>query len=131
MDPITTALVAALVAGVTQGATNVGKQTLVDAYNGLKTLLKKKFGVEGEIIKSVERLEAKPESVGRQETLKEDIAGVNADQDPELLQAAQVLLDQVRAQPQGASIIQNVTGNYNAVSYSGDSTVNVNQSKEP
>ena len=130
MDPITAAIVAALTAGVSTGATDVGKQALVDAYNGLKTLLKKKFGSEGEVIKSVERLEAKPESTGRQETLKEDMAGVNADQDPELLQAAQELLSQVRAQPQGTSLIQNVIGNFNAVSYSGDSTVNVNQ-KEP
>src|SRR5690242_5650149 len=104
MDPITAAIVAALAAGATAGISDVGKQALVEAYSGLKTLLKKKFGSEGEVIKSVERLEAKPESIGRQETLKEDMASVNVDQDPELLQAAQVLLSQVRAQPQGASI---------------------------
>lgn len=131
MDPITAAIVAALAAGVTASASDISKQALVDAYNRLKTLLKKKFGGDGEVIKSVDRLEAKPESVGRQETLKEEVASVNANQDPELLQAAQVLLSQVRTQPQGASIIQTVTGDYNAVSHSGNSTVNVNQPKEP
>lgn len=131
MDPITSAIVAAISAGAIGGLTDVSKAVLTDAYSKLKALLAKKFGKESDIVQAIEQVEAKPASEARKATLAEEVAAVKADQDNDLLQAAQILLGQVHAQPQGPSIIQKVTGNYNAVSYSGNSTVNVNQPKEP
>ena len=44
MDPVTTAIVVALAAGATSGVTEAGRKAIADAYEALKTLLKKKFG---------------------------------------------------------------------------------------
>ncbi len=127
MDPITAAIVAALAAGLTE----VGKNTIVDAYTGLKSLLKKKFGDDSKVVKAVDNLEEEKDSKGRQLTLQEQIAKVKADQDQELVQAAQVLLREVRSQPGGEQRIQSIVGNYNAmVSGSGSASVNVNHPED-
>jgi len=132
MDPITTAIVAALTAGAASGLTDVGKKAIADAYDGLKTLLKKKFGHESEVVKSVERLEVRPDSASRQGTLAEEMADAKVAQDADILHAAQTLLDQITIQPNGGQHIQNVIGNYNAVVQgSGNPTVNVKSPKEP
>lgn len=96
MEPITTAIIAALIAGVTAGATQVGKSALVDAYNGVKTLLSKKFGKESKLAKAVNELEENPDSKGRQLTLQEEVEAVQAGQDPEVLQAAKLLATAVQ-----------------------------------
>jgi hypothetical protein len=44
MEPITTAIIAALTAGAASGLTEAAKKSISDAYSGLKTLIKKKFG---------------------------------------------------------------------------------------
>lgn len=94
MDPITTAMVAALAAGVLQGAGAVGKQLIVDAYTALRDAIKAKCGVDSDVAEAVEKLEQKPERQGRQTELADEIkdAGVAEDQDlvklAEALQAA-------------------------------------------
>ncbi len=98
MDPIMTAIVAALSAGATNGLTEVSKTAVTDAYHTLKDLLIKKFGASSEVVRSIDRLEAKPESVGRQETLQEEIVTVNAEQDHEVLAAARHVLALVHPQ---------------------------------
>ncbi len=91
MEPITMAIIAALTAGVTAGATQVGKSALVDAYNGFKALLSKKFGKQGKLAQAVDELEENPDSKGRQLTLQEEVEAIQAAQDPEVLQAAKLL----------------------------------------
>ena len=131
MDPITAALVAALAAGVLSGTTEVGKNLLVDAYNALKAKLKQRLGEQSRVIKSVTFLEESPDSEASKALVHEAMVIAKADQDPELNQAAQAVLAQVRAQPGGVQYIQNVTGNYNASAQGGGSaTVNVNTPKE-
>jgi hypothetical protein len=132
MDPITTAIIAALAAGVTGGATKVGQQVIVDAYTALKGLLKKKFGEQSEVVKSVEGLESKPDSTARKELLKEEVTAVKADQDADILRAAQDLLEKIKTQPGGESHIQQATGSYIAqADRNSTASVNVNQTKEP
>ena len=127
IDPITAAIVAALAAGLTE----VGKNTIVDAYTGLKSLLKKKFGDDSKVVKAVDNLEEEKDSKGYQITLQEQIAKAKADQDQELVQAAQALLREIRTQPGGEQHIQSIVGNYNAmVSGSGSASVNVNHPKD-
>ncbi|HEX5760890.1 MAG TPA: hypothetical protein VF121_17005 [Thermoanaerobaculia bacterium] len=106
MEPITTALIAAAAAGVTK----MGEQAIVDAYNGLKNLIRRKFGSDSEVAKAVEAVEAKPESDGRKATLQEELTAVRAADDRELVEAARKLLEQIRAQPDGARIVQQATG---------------------
>lgn len=132
MDPITAAIVAALVAGVLSGTTEVGKNMLVDAYTALKDKLKQRLGEQSRVVKSVAFLEESPDSEASKALVHEAVVAAKADQDPDLQYAAQSLLAQVRARPGGAHYIQNVTGNYNASAQGGgNATVNVNPAKEP
>lgn len=104
MDPITTAIVAALTAGVTTGTTDVGKKALVDAYDGLKAVIKKKFG-KSEIPEAIEKLEARPESESRKGMVSEEIGVEKADKDPDVLSALQALVDSMKESPQGRQAI--------------------------
>ncbi len=124
MDPITTAIVAALAAGAVGGLTETSKTAITDAYNKLKDLLTKKFGVKSNVVQAVNQLEARPESAGRKETLQEEMTVVNAEQDDELLAAARHVLTLVQPQQAGLGkfTIQNNapvqgqnTGDYNII----------------
>jgi hypothetical protein len=101
MDPITLAILAAVTAGVTK----VGESVITDAYAGLKDLLKRKFGATSNIVKAAEELEAHPESKGRPATLNEEVVAAKADQDPEIMKAAEALLEKLKETPNGATII--------------------------
>jgi hypothetical protein len=77
MEPITfTAIVAALSAGVATGAGKVVENTLVDAYQGLKAALKRRFGDNSEVVEAVDKLEQKPDSEGRKTALQEEVEAV-------------------------------------------------------
>jgi hypothetical protein len=132
MDPVTTAIVAALTAGAAAGLTDTAKTAITEAYQTLKGLLQKKFGGESNLVKSVEVLEARPASVQRQQILDEEIIDVRAYQDPDIVQAVQSLLNQIKAQPDGERHVLHVIGDYNAVVQgTGNATVNVNTPKQP
>ena len=129
MDPITTAILAAITASALAGVTKVGEQVVVDAYGKLKELLTKKFGVKSKVVKAVKDLEANPKSTARKEVVKEEVAAVKADQDKDLIQAAQALIKSVKALPGGTEIIQTAIGDQN-IQIAGDgNTVNVNAPK--
>lgn len=127
MDPVTTAFIAAVAAGAAGGVGKVAEEAIVDGYNALKAALRRKFGAESEVAEAVEKVEAKPESAGRRETLKEEVAAAGADQDPELRQAAEGLLERLKAQPGGAESVQQIaSGSYIAqASHGGTASVNV------
>ena len=132
MDPITIAIVAALTVGATSGLTEVAKAMITDAYQGLKNLIKKKIGDKSHVITSIDVLETKPQSVGRQQTLNEEIVDAQLAQDQEILQTAHRLLNLIKAEPAGERHVQQVTGNYNAVVQgSGNATVHINQPEQP
>ena len=105
MDPITTAIVAALAAGVAASAKEVGKKVIVDAYDALKTTLKKKFGPDSDLAEAVETLEKKPESAGRQTTVQEEVAAAKAAGDPELQELAQALIKALKSTPEGEKAV--------------------------
>jgi murein L,D-transpeptidase YcbB/YkuD len=131
MDPVTAAIVAALAAGATGGITDSVKKMILDAYEGLKTLLKKKHGDQSKVVQAVEELEAKPTSPARKELLKEEVLAAKADQDPELREAAQRLLQQIGMQPDGQRYIQQATGSYIAqAEQESTAQVNVNRAQE-
>jgi hypothetical protein len=120
MEPITTAVVAAAAAGVTE----VGKKAIGDAYTGLKELIRRKFGAQSEVAKAVEAVEAKPDSAGRKATLTEELTAARADQDQELAEAARRLLERIQAQPGGVQVIQQARGS-NIAQAAGGSTASV------
>jgi hypothetical protein len=128
MDPITGAIIAAITAGVSK----TGENLVVDAYNGLKELLRRKFGQHGDIVQAIEGVESKPDSPGRRTMLQEEIATAGASQDPDIARAAAELLEKISARPGGAQHVQSVIGNYNAQADRGSTaTMNVNQPAKP
>lgn len=129
MDPITTAIIAAITAGIISGTAKVSEQSIIDAYNKLKTLLGKKFGVKSKVVKAVKELEADPKSKARKAVVKEEISTVKADKDAELLKAAQALLKVIKGRPDADQIIQMAIGNQNIQITGEGNIVNVNTPK--
>jgi hypothetical protein len=132
MDPVTIAILAAVGTTVAQGAGQaVGENVVNDIYARLKQALASKFGRDSGVLESVENLEAKPDSNGRKETLKEEVEASGADRDPEIRKVAQELLAAVAAQPGGEQHIQNAEGNYIAQADRGSTAeVRVNRPEE-
>lgn len=131
MDPITLAIVAAVTAGITASAGKVAEKAVLDAYEGLKGLIKKKFGGDGKVPKAIAEVEEEPDFKPYQEGLKTRIEAAEVHKDPEILKAAQSLLDLLQHQPAGAQAIQHfqhVYGDYSAAAGPyGTATVNVGQ----
>ena len=124
MDPITMAIVSALAAGIGAGVPKVAEQAIVDGYNTLRSALKERFGEDSDVVEAVEKLEAKPNSTGRQTTLHEEIKDSKADQDPDLIIAAEALVAKIKDLPGGQTIVtQVVEGDSNVFSGTGDVTV--------
>ncbi len=110
MDPITTAILAALTAGALSGLSETGKTAIADGYSTLKSLLVRKHGTRSTVAQAIDSLEAEPASSDRQAVLREVLAAVNADQDILLLGVAQHLSALVHAQQPdtGKFTIQNI-----------------------
>jgi hypothetical protein len=109
-DIVTNAIVAALSAGAVAGATDTAKSAIADAYQGLKSLVMKKFGHDSDAAEAIDKLEAKPDSDGKKQVLAEELNAVNSSSDPELVSAAQSLLALIKALPQGEKHIQFAQG---------------------
>jgi len=117
MEPVSTAMIAAL--GM------LTEKVVQDAYGALKSLLAKKFGATSELVATADALEKNPDSAGRRETLKEEIAAAHADGDEEIIAAARALIEAIKSRPGGEQTInQTVSGNHNIFSGSGNVTVN-------
>jgi hypothetical protein len=84
LDPVTASVVAALTA---KGAEEIIKK----GYRKFKSILKSRFGEGHPTVDAVQKLEEKPNSKGRQLTLSEEMVAAGADQDPEVLAAANEL----------------------------------------
>jgi tetratricopeptide (TPR) repeat protein len=85
VDPITTAIIFAV--------SKLGEMVINDGYNALKAILRRKWGANSELMNAVEQVEKKPESLGRQNTLHEEVLATNAHKDAEALKIAQELLN--------------------------------------
>ena len=104
------AISAALSSAALAGAAETAKKAVGDAYEGLKSLIKSKFGAGSGASKAVDELEAKPDSEGRKQTLAEELDSAKATADEEVVSAAQALLKLIEALPEGQKFIQTATG---------------------
>ncbi len=129
MDPITAAIMAAIAAGLTTSAGKVAESAIVDGYNALKAVIKRKLGDDNKVSKAVADVEANPDSKGRQAMLEEEVAVSNAAHDADILKAAQEL--QAKMGTQSGQRNYNITssGNQSANSIEGNATVTVNEPK--
>jgi Het-E N-terminal domain len=128
MEPVTTAILAAIAAGATAGLTDTAKTAIGDAYAGLKALLKQKFGGDSKMVEAVEKLEKDRDSAGWKETVGKEAAKAGANQDQELITAAEAVLAKLQELPAGQQHIQSAIGSYIAqADRGGTAKVNVNR----
>ncbi|MGW5312030.1 hypothetical protein ACWEQ0_19395 [Nocardia thailandica] len=91
MDPVTAVVVSAIAAGALAGVGDTATQAVKDAYAGLKSLLSRKYA---EV--DVSKLEQKPDSQPKKDSLAEDLDDAGAAGDAELGRAAAAVLEAVR-----------------------------------
>ena len=110
MDPITAAILAVLPAL----ASDVVKSGVKDAYDGLKAVIRRKWGDTAPISKAISAVEEDPKSKAQAAVLEEKAVAAKAHEDPEVAKALQQLLEQMKAHgvaPEAAARIQlNISG---------------------
>lgn len=132
MDPVTAAILAAVVGGVVKGAAGVAPKAVQDAYAGLRDLIRRKLGSESTVEAAITGLESKPDSSGRRAVVEEEVKESGAASDPEIVSAAEQLMQLISAMPNGESHVQKAIGNYIAqADRSGHAEVRVNQPHDP
>ena len=94
MDPISL-VVAALVAGLTAGVTDTAKTAITDMYQAFKARFMPKVESSEDAKSAFDALEKKPDSEGRQLSLKEELTSLDVDKDAELVRLAQTFLEQL------------------------------------
>ena len=107
MDPITTAILAVLPAL----ASETVKSAVKDAYDGLKAVIRRKWGDAAPIAKAVTALEEDPGSKAQASVLQEKVAATKATEDPEVLQALHKLVEQMKAQDIGGEAVSKIQFN--------------------
>jgi hypothetical protein len=98
MEPISTTIVAALVAGATTALKGVATQAVTDAYDGLKRIITDRYKRKA----AIDNIEEDPESTSGQESLKEALDKTGAANDPEVIAKARSLTEALTALPQEA-----------------------------
>ena len=97
MDPVTL-IIAALVAGASAGLQDAASTAIKDAYSGLKSLIRSRFGRHGQDIdQELAEVDNKPDTDPA--PLAARLASIDAGHDEELVRAATALLQQ--ADPDG------------------------------
>jgi hypothetical protein len=110
MDPITTAILAVLPAL----ASDMVQSGVKDAYEGLKAVIRRKWGDAAPISKAIAAIEEDPKSKGQAAVLEEKVSAQKAGEDPEVAQALRALVEQMKTHGIGgeavASIQLNISG---------------------
>jgi hypothetical protein len=94
---IANAIIAAISAGAVAETTDTAKSAIGEAYQGLKSLIKKKFGHANNADRAIDNLQAQPDSDAWKQILTGQLKVVNSSSDPELVSAAQSLLALIEA----------------------------------
>ncbi|WP_392531356.1 hypothetical protein [Nostoc sp. C117] len=93
MEPVSM-IIAALGAGALAATKDTAGTAVKDAYQGLKTLIKKRFESEPKAQMVLEEHETDPETY--EAPLKKKLAETGADKDAEIIKLAQELLEQLK-----------------------------------
>jgi len=105
MEPIT----AAILAAVSSGAVKSG--IINDAYEGLKAVIRRKWGDSAPINKAITALEEDPKSKAQAALLDEKVGAVKASHDTEVLQALHQLVEQMKARGVGGEAVAKIQFN--------------------
>jgi hypothetical protein len=104
MDPITTAIVAALPAL----ASDLVKSAVKDAYEGLKAAIRAKWGHDGALTKAVDALEANPKSQAHEAALAQAATGVEVTASTEVTQALAKLVEELKREGVGGQAVADI-----------------------
>jgi HetE-like protein len=107
MDPITAAIVAVLPAL----ASDVVKSGVKDAYEGLKSVIRRKWGDTAPISKAITALEEDPNSTAQAAVLEEKVSAVKATDDAEVAQSLRQLIEQMKAHGIGGEAVAKIQFN--------------------
>jgi hypothetical protein len=92
MEPVTTSIIAALVAGATAAAKDVATDSIKSAFAGLKRLISDRYSKAGPFVDAVT---SDPDSKPEQQVLAKQIEQTGASKDDEIRQLALKLLDEI------------------------------------
>jgi hypothetical protein len=107
MDPITTAIIAALPAL----ASDMVKSGVKDAYQGLKAVIHRKWGDAAPISKAITALEEDPNSKAQAAVLEERVAAIHAADDADVAQALHQLIEQMKTHGVGGEAVAGIQFN--------------------
>ncbi len=124
MEPITTAIVAALASGMNKATSTAIK----DAYSALKNKLCDMLSSESEAVNALQNLEKKPDSSGRQGVLNEELLHANVEQTFEIQQLLNTLLDKLNQTESGKDALSKYTVKAEKIGVVGDNVHIKNQS---
>jgi hypothetical protein len=92
MEPVTTMILTALVAGAVAATKDVAAQAIKDAYEGLKKLVVRRLGKKADVEGAMEGVEKRPDSEARKAVLAEELETTKAAEDAEIVDKAKALL---------------------------------------
>jgi hypothetical protein len=104
MDPITAAIMAVLPAL----ASDVVKSGVKDAYDGLKAVIRRKWGDTAPISKAIAAVEADPKSKAQAAVLEEKVGAVKAAEDADVAQALHQLIEQMKTHGIGGEAVAGI-----------------------
>jgi hypothetical protein len=107
MDPITTAILAVLPAL----ASDMVKSGVKDAYEGLKAVIRRKWGDAAPISKAIAAIEEDPNSKAQAAVLEEKVGAVKAAEDAEVAQALHQLVEQMKSHGVGGEAVARIQFN--------------------
>lgn len=105
MDPITSAIVAVL-PGLAAGTLT---SLIKDSYQGLKAVIKRKWGDSGGVSQAIQALESNPSSKAQAALLDEKVVESKLCADPEVVAVLKQLVDLLKAHNIGGSAVTNIT----------------------
>jgi hypothetical protein len=107
MDPITSAILGVLPAL----AAETVKSTVKDAYDGLKAVIRRRWGEDAPIAKAISALEEDPKSKAQAAVPAEKVDAVKATEDPEVVQALRKLIEQMKSNGVGGEAVAKIQFN--------------------
>jgi hypothetical protein len=86
----------------------VMKSGVKDAYEGLKAVIRRKWGETAPISKAIAAIEEDPQSKAQAAVLEEKVAAVKAATDPEVAQALHQLVEQMKREGTGGEAVARI-----------------------
>ena len=91
--------------------TDVAKSGIKDAYEGLKAVIRRKWGESAPISKAIVAVEEDPNSKAQAAVLEEKVVAVKAADDPDVAQGLQKLVEQMKAHGVGGEAVARIQFN--------------------